>query len=81
MVFIKGRSITENILIAQEIIQDIGSLNVEGNVVLKLDMAKAYDRVFWPYICILMRKMGFCELWIDLIFRHMSSNWYSLLVN
>ena len=25
--------------------------------------------------------MGFCELWIDLIFRHISSNWYSLLVN
>ncbi|XP_015167940.1 uncharacterized protein [Solanum tuberosum] len=56
--FIKGRSITENILLAQEIIQDIGSTNVEGNVVLKLDMAKAYDRVSWPYLCILMRRMG-----------------------
>ncbi|WMV42054.1 hypothetical protein MTR67_035439 [Solanum verrucosum] len=42
--FIKGRSIIENVLLAQEIIQDIDKLNFNGNVVLKLDMAKAYDR-------------------------------------
>ncbi|XP_059301777.1 uncharacterized protein LOC132053678 [Lycium ferocissimum] len=79
--FIKGRSITENILLAQEIIQDIEKTDEKGNVVLKLDMAKAYDRVSWPYLCILMRKMGFCELWIDLIYRHISNNWYSLIIN
>ncbi|XP_059306149.1 uncharacterized protein LOC132057525 [Lycium ferocissimum] len=80
--FIKGRSITENILLAQEIIQDIEKADEKGNVVsLKLDMDKAYDRVSWPYLCILMRKMGFCELWIDLIYKHISSNWYSLIIN
>ncbi|XP_070048173.1 uncharacterized protein [Nicotiana tomentosiformis] len=50
-------------------------------MVLKLDMAKAYDRVSWPYLCNLMRRMGFNEVWIDIIFTHVSSNWYSLLVN
>lgn len=79
--FIKGRSISENILLAQEIIHDIGKPNVDGNVVLTLDMAKAYVRVSWPFLCILMRRMGFCEIWIDMIFRHVSSNWYSLLIN
>ncbi|XP_060198361.1 uncharacterized protein LOC132627183 [Lycium barbarum] len=74
-------SFTENILLAQEIIQDIEKADEKGNVVLKLDMDKAYDRVSWPYLCILMRKMGFCELWIDLIYRHISSNWYSLIIN
>uniref|UniRef100_A0A0V0HQK7 Putative ovule protein n=1 Tax=Solanum chacoense TaxID=4108 RepID=A0A0V0HQK7_SOLCH len=43
--FIKGRSITENVLLAQEIIRDIGIRNKWHNVVVKLDMAKAYDRV------------------------------------
>lgn len=28
-----------------------------------------------------MSKMGLCEVWIDLIYRHISSNWYSLIVN
>ncbi|XP_070054838.1 uncharacterized protein [Nicotiana tomentosiformis] len=28
-----------------------------------------------------MRKLGFYEIWIDIIFRHISSNWYSLIVN
>ncbi|XP_019257651.1 PREDICTED: uncharacterized protein LOC109235858 [Nicotiana attenuata] len=79
--FVKGRAITENILLAQEIIQDIGKTNEKGNVALKLDMAKAYDRVSWSYLCVLMRNLGFSETWIDNIFRHISSNWYSLIVN
>nr|XP_009618786.1 uncharacterized protein LOC104110923 [Nicotiana tomentosiformis] len=79
--FVKGRAITENILLAQEIIQDIGKPNEKGNIILKLDMAKAYDRVSWSYLCVLKRQLGFCETWIDIIFRHISSNWYSLLAN
>lgn len=66
--FIKGRSISENILLAQEIINDIKKTNKGGNVVIKLDMAKAYDRVPWTYLCMVLRKMGFCEIWIDLIY-------------
>ncbi|XP_060181532.1 uncharacterized protein LOC132611140 [Lycium barbarum] len=43
--FIKGRSIMENVLRAQEIIRDINKRNKLHNVVVKLDMTKAYDRV------------------------------------
>ncbi|XP_049399723.1 uncharacterized protein LOC125863750 [Solanum stenotomum] len=42
--FVKGRSITENVLLAQEIVRDINLRNKLHNVVVKLDMAKAYDR-------------------------------------
>jgi len=79
--FIKGRAISENILLAQEIINDIKKPNRGGNVVIKLDMTKAYDRVSWTYLCMVMRKMGFCEIWIDLIYRYISNNWYSIIVN
>ncbi|KAM3301189.1 hypothetical protein P3S67_015690 [Capsicum chacoense] len=37
-------------------------------------MAKVYDRVSCPYLYILMRRMAFCKRWIDIIFRHISSN-------
>ncbi|XP_070054839.1 uncharacterized protein [Nicotiana tomentosiformis] len=43
--FVKVKSISENILLAQEIIQDIRKPNEEENIALKLDMAKAYDRM------------------------------------
>jgi len=42
--FVKGRSITENMLL-KEIIRDINKRNKLHNVIVKLDMAKAYDRV------------------------------------
>ncbi|XP_060184825.1 uncharacterized protein LOC132614395 [Lycium barbarum] len=43
--FVKGRSIVENILLAQEIVHDIRIRGKPANVVIKLDMEKAYDRV------------------------------------
>ncbi|KAH0699064.1 hypothetical protein KY284_013279 [Solanum tuberosum] len=48
--FIRGRSITENVLLAQEIIRDINLRNKWQNVVVKLDLAKAYDRVSWIFL-------------------------------
>ncbi|XP_055824484.1 uncharacterized protein LOC129893019 [Solanum dulcamara] len=79
--FVKNRSISENIMLAQEIIHQIKKPNVGGNVVIKLDMAKAYDRVSWSYICLILRRMGFGERFIDMVWRIMSHNWYSIIIN
>lgn len=57
--FMKGRDITENILLAQEIVSDNKKPMKGGNIVIKLDMAKAYDRVSWPYLCFMLRHLGF----------------------
>lgn len=43
--FVKGRSISENVLLAQEIVRNIIKRAKHVNVVVKLDMTKAYDRV------------------------------------
>ncbi|XP_060192601.1 uncharacterized protein LOC132622089 [Lycium barbarum] len=42
--FIQGRSITDIILLAQELVQDNPKPNDHANIGLKLDMAKAYDK-------------------------------------
>ncbi|XP_019223731.1 PREDICTED: uncharacterized protein LOC109205471 [Nicotiana attenuata] len=65
--FVKGRLITENILQAQEIAQGVNKKNRGGNVIIKLDMAKAYDRISWTFLMAVMRKFGYSENWIDII--------------
>jgi len=79
--FVKGRSINENVLLAQEIIRDINMRNKFHNIVVKLDMEKAYDRVSWKFLVRVLRSFGFAERIIDMIVRLISNNWYSVLIN
>lgn len=72
--FVKRKSVTENVLLAQEIIKDINLRNKNINVVVKLDMAKAYDRVSWIYLTKVFRCFGFSEVVIDVIWRILSNN-------
>ena len=68
-VFVKDRLITDNILVAFETLHCMKnySSGSSGYMAFKLDMSKAYDRVEWSFLEQLMRKMGFCDKWIDLI--------------
>ncbi|XP_075083470.1 uncharacterized protein LOC142167211 [Nicotiana tabacum] len=80
--FVKEMSIVENVLLTQEIITDIGLRTKVGpNVVIKLDMSKAYDRLSWLFLTRVLRKMEFCERLIGLVFGIVSNNWYSVLIS
>ncbi|XP_060195034.1 uncharacterized protein LOC132624246 [Lycium barbarum] len=43
--FLKGRNIIENVLLTQELVVGIRKSGIPANVIIKLDMEKAYDRV------------------------------------
>ncbi|XP_060202576.1 uncharacterized protein LOC132630998 [Lycium barbarum] len=73
--FFKGRCIIENVLLTQEVVTDIRLREKPANVVLKLDMAKAYDIVSWSYLIRVLRKMGFVEIFIDMVWRLIANNW------
>ncbi|XP_060181783.1 uncharacterized protein LOC132611365 [Lycium barbarum] len=79
--FMKNRAIGENVLLAQEIFHEIRKPNKGGNVVIKLAMNKAYYRISWNFICAVMRKMGFSEHWIFIIWNLLSNAWYSVNIN
>ncbi|XP_060177746.1 uncharacterized protein LOC132607677 [Lycium barbarum] len=79
--FVKDRSIVENILLTQEIVSDIRLRTKDANVIIKLDMAKAYDRVSWLFLTKVFRQMGFSKKIIDMVYRIVNNNWYSMLVN
>ena len=35
----------------------------------------------WSYTCLVLQKMGFGENFIDLVWRIMRNNWYSVIIN
>lgn len=79
--FVKGRLITENVSLAQELIHGIKHHDGSGNLIIKLDMSKAYDRLSWSFLKKSMNKFGFSDRVTDIIFRLIYNNWYSVIIN
>lgn len=68
-------------MLAQELINSVKKPMFGGNVVFKLDMAKAFDRVSWPIVFLVLRRFGIREIIIDMIQRILSNNQYFVIVN
>jgi len=78
--FVLGRSILDNVMAAIQIIHHMKT-KVKGNmgeVALKLNISKTYDRIEWNYLREVMEKMGFSQQWIMLCVETVD---YSVLVN
>ncbi|XP_050217337.1 uncharacterized protein LOC126668167 [Mercurialis annua] len=67
--FVENRLTTDNFLIAYEIGHYLRCKRrgKVGMAALKIDMSKAYDRVRWDFIDFMLRNLGFCDKWINLI--------------
>jgi hypothetical protein len=81
--FVPGRLITDNALVAFECIHTMRRRKKarKGVCAVKLDMMKAYDRVEWPFLEAMMRKLGFPDHMINLIMKCVSSVRFSVKVN
>ena len=52
-----------------------------GDMALKLDMSKAYDRVEWVCLKEIMEKLGFVDKWRCLVMKCVTSVNYAIKVN
>ncbi|XP_074306671.1 uncharacterized protein LOC141641928 [Silene latifolia] len=80
--FTPGRLITDNVLVAFEMFHHLkNSRQLDGFMALKLDMAKAYDRVEWNFLRRVLEVMNFDQGWINRVMACVSSVSFSVLIN
>ena len=75
--------ITDNIIVAFETMHHLNQKRSGkvGEMDLKLDMSKAFDRVEWGYLEKIMYKMGFNDKWVNLMMQCITSVTYSIKIN
>uniref|UniRef100_M8CGH6 Protein MON2-like protein n=1 Tax=Aegilops tauschii TaxID=37682 RepID=M8CGH6_AEGTA len=61
-VFIAGRRIHDNLLLVQQTVRLIHNLKVP-RMMLKLDVARAFDSVSWPFLLQILSHLGFGPRW------------------
>lgn len=81
--FVPGRMITNNVLLAYELLHTFKNKHMgkRGYLALKVDMSKVYDRVEWGYLLCIIRKSGFDSRLVELIMLCISSTSYSVCLN
>ncbi|GAU43270.1 hypothetical protein TSUD_36200 [Trifolium subterraneum] len=81
--FVEGRSILDNALIATEVIHALKrkTNGRRGELALKIDISKAYDKVDWGFLRGVMTRMRFTDVWIRWVMMCVSSVNYSVLMN
>jgi hypothetical protein len=60
--FIKGRFIQDNFMLVQQTSRLFHQQNMP-RLLFKLDIAKAFDSVSWPFLIEVMQHMGFGHIW------------------
>ena len=78
--FLEGRQIHEAIRVSQEGLHNIKTKKLKG-AILKIDLSKAYDKVSWLYIRMLLTHLGFGIDFIRWIMSCITTNSFPILIN
>ncbi|GLT45320.1 hypothetical protein SLA2020_191580 [Shorea laevis] len=80
--FVPGRKGIDNVLILQELVYSFSKKKgKDGDMIVKLDLEKAYDRLEWSFIREALMFFKFPDNFISLILSCISSSSISILVN
>ncbi|KAL0292748.1 UNVERIFIED_CONTAM: hypothetical protein Sradi_6975500 [Sesamum radiatum] len=77
--FVPGRSIGDNILLAQELFQGYNQQHLPARCALKVDLRKAYDTVEWDFLGAVLTLFGFPPLFFNWIEECVTTASFSLI--
>ena len=81
--FVPDRLITNNTTVAFELLHRMRNKRKGrvGQMAVKLNISKAYDRVEWSFLHKIMLKLGLHPKWVDLAMETVTIASYSVLIN
>jgi len=79
--FIPSRSISDNILLAQELIRGYGRETGTPKCALKVDLNKAFDSIRWDFLMQVLTIMGFPAKFTGWIYACIAHPFYSIKLN
>lgn len=81
--FVPTQQIQDNILVAHEVFHylKLRKSTKKFEMGVKLDMNKAYDRVECDFLRAVMAKLGFADVWIQLIINCVKSVRFAVVIN
>lgn len=79
--FIPGRSITDNILLANDLVRGFHLDKGPARMCLKLDLSRAFDSVRWKFLEVAMEHLNFPRKMINWILECVRNPAFSVIVN
>lgn len=79
--FIKGRHISDNIILMQELVRAYHGGGGQARCALKIDTQKAYGSIDWEFLRLVMRAKNFHDSMINWVMTCVTSPSYSIFLN
>ena len=81
--FVPNQLITDNTIVAFEVLHRMRNKRrgKKGQMAIKLDISKVYDRVEWAFLQRVMIKLGLDEKWVQLAMETVCTTTYLVLIN
>ncbi|KAL0288759.1 UNVERIFIED_CONTAM: hypothetical protein Sradi_7089800 [Sesamum radiatum] len=79
--FVPGRSIGDNILLAQELFAGYNRQGLPMRCALKVDLRKAYDTVEWDFLSAVLQMFGFPGTFIGWVEECVTTPMFSVCIN
>lgn len=79
--FIPHRNISDNIILASELIKGYNQRHISPRCMIKVDLKKAYDSIEWSFLFTVLSELGFPSVFIKWIKSYVTTVSYTIMLN